>query len=727
MRRLLVIVLVLLVIPISQPVLSGFNDSDAPYIQYYSDYLNAFVIERADGSDSRVLGEGLFPPDAWSVSSHDMKWSPSGEWLAFESELSRRGEIVTHPTKFTVLSADGQRTLETIETLGERITGFYWLSTRDILMVNGGGSTVWDQKPESEIRRTEYFMIDANTDSVISEIEIEIAVPLMELDFAWYLQNRFTQWHEDTEQLIMAYLDPLPRILWVQFLGLDGKISSRQFPLPESEVFNFYLLPDAWLLYPNINEFSEYIMLNLLDDSTYEYQFEALASITQLGDLPYVLIKDAVREVGLESYQWDMANYFLLDLRNFSMTLLGTFPLHSTFRWTSNGTYIVFDFASSIHVYDVEADSFHRRPLFFDQRKQSGVRTYRLREETEELYILSSEVGANAESQDTLYVYNLETGSVEQHDGLPFYSDISSFSLDLTFYLDYLHEDDDKSLIIMSLDDRQRLSLPFSPRNPALDMLALLDWHEEGYWFIVHEAFMGAGGAPFYRWSNIANMDGDERELTYCGVCAMWLPDHIDITKLPDGQATSVLPVATPTVTIQGSGDILWHEDYIKVDGVTYDINSGDIISLPDYDISFSASEDIELTFDGFPYRVEEIWDRVTMNVLVEQSTGDIMRRYVYRAAYSDPGKLIQSRNIFIQPSDRSNGLLLIWDMERGEIIANLPIPAVSVSVSPDEEHVALQMAHDQIQVWSLDELLSLGIMVPPREVPLDYDFGIEQ
>jgi hypothetical protein len=64
--------------------------------------------------------------------------------------------------------------------------------------------------------------------------------------------------------------------------------------------------------------------------------------------------------------------------------------------------------------------------------------------------------------------------------------------------------------------------------------------------------------------------------------------------------------------------------------------------------------------------------------------------------------------------------------MERGEISSNLPIPALRISVSPDEEHVAFQMAHNKVQVWSVDELLELGLVVPPREVPLDYDFELE-
>jgi hypothetical protein len=610
--------------------------------------------------------------------------------------------------------------------MSKNIGSLAWLAPRDLLLVFGIGNRDPDYETETENRLYRYFMVDATTDTLINKFEFEVSVPFIETEFAWYSQNIFTQWHEETEQLIIAYIDPAPRILRVHFLGLDGTISTRQYSLPESEVFNIQLFPDAGLLYPNVDEFSEYVMVNLIDDTTHEYHLEAPASITQLGDLPYVLIKDAVRESGLESYQWDEAKYFLLDLRDFSMTWLGTFPLRSTFRWSEDGQIIVFDIGSTLYVYDVKDDRFHERPLFFDPRYQTSARYFRIHQETGEMYILNPEVGENGESQDKLYVYDLTSGSVTKRFELPFFRDFSSFSPDFDFYLNYQRIDDEISLIISSLDNTYQLPLPFSPRNPVLDMVASLNWYEDGNWFLIYEAYMGDGGASFTRWSGVANMDGYKRDLSYCVGCVTWLPEHIDINKLSEGQPTSVLPAITSEIEVPGDDDILWHDDYFSVDDVTYNIETGDIVSLPDYDISFEASENTLFTFEGLAYRIEEIYDGATFMAVIEQSSNDITGRYVYRESTSDPGKFVTSRNIFIQPTDRVNGLLVIWDMERGEISSNLPIPALRISVSPDEEHVAFQMAHNKVQVWSVDELLELGLVVPPREVPLDYDFELE-
>lgn len=75
-----------------------------PYIYYFSDILHAFVIERADGTDSRVIGEGIIPKNHNAI--ENAVWSPSGRWFAFssfhESSHSRT------PRQANVISTDGK-------------------------------------------------------------------------------------------------------------------------------------------------------------------------------------------------------------------------------------------------------------------------------------------------------------------------------------------------------------------------------------------------------------------------------------------------------------------------------------------------------------------------------------------------------------------------------------------------------------------------------------------
>src|SRR5688572_18563127 len=53
------------------------GDELAPFIYYESK--DGYVIERADGTDSHILGEGLTLEAAQAYAS----WSPSGAWLAW--------------------------------------------------------------------------------------------------------------------------------------------------------------------------------------------------------------------------------------------------------------------------------------------------------------------------------------------------------------------------------------------------------------------------------------------------------------------------------------------------------------------------------------------------------------------------------------------------------------------------------------------------------------------
>ena len=52
----------------------------APYLYYFSEERHAFVVERADGTDSRLLGQGVIPINAVGA---DGAWSASGEYFAW--------------------------------------------------------------------------------------------------------------------------------------------------------------------------------------------------------------------------------------------------------------------------------------------------------------------------------------------------------------------------------------------------------------------------------------------------------------------------------------------------------------------------------------------------------------------------------------------------------------------------------------------------------------------
>lgn len=59
------------------------HESDAPFIYYYSQADNAFVIERADGADRHMVGKGLIHLNDSLPALH---WSPGGKWLLWSQD-----------------------------------------------------------------------------------------------------------------------------------------------------------------------------------------------------------------------------------------------------------------------------------------------------------------------------------------------------------------------------------------------------------------------------------------------------------------------------------------------------------------------------------------------------------------------------------------------------------------------------------------------------------------
>ncbi|MCC6802668.1 MAG: hypothetical protein IT319_07270, partial [Anaerolineae bacterium] len=108
------------------------QNEPAPFLYYYSEVERTFVIERADGTDSRVLPQVEMPENTTDV--RIVGWSPSGEWLAWTS----RSTLLGGNTRTTAWAAnlDGVRSLDMLAEAGNVYT-IIWSPTEDILFVAG--------------------------------------------------------------------------------------------------------------------------------------------------------------------------------------------------------------------------------------------------------------------------------------------------------------------------------------------------------------------------------------------------------------------------------------------------------------------------------------------------------------------------------------------------------------------------------------------------------------
>jgi Tol biopolymer transport system component len=108
--------------------------ADAPYLYYYSHIVNGFIIERADGTDSRLFAQGISPADHAIIEGPG--WSPDGRWFVWLSS----------ETYFTKGSRDYD--IWIVNNRGDRATlldgldGFvdaYWSGTGNLFLLDKHG------------------------------------------------------------------------------------------------------------------------------------------------------------------------------------------------------------------------------------------------------------------------------------------------------------------------------------------------------------------------------------------------------------------------------------------------------------------------------------------------------------------------------------------------------------------------------------------------------------
>jgi hypothetical protein len=142
----------------------GDSGSDAPYIYYYSSEHDAFVIERADGTDTHLLGEGT------SGGVDGPGWSPSGKWFAWTtSNYIINGYIDSQ--RAHAISTDGTRHLTWLDDKEFSRVQMIWARDTDLLFV-AGQTIEWNEDPartDGNIVRRTIAIIDVPAGQVLAE------------------------------------------------------------------------------------------------------------------------------------------------------------------------------------------------------------------------------------------------------------------------------------------------------------------------------------------------------------------------------------------------------------------------------------------------------------------------------------------------------------------------------------------------------------------------------
>jgi Tol biopolymer transport system component len=104
--------------------------SDAPFLYYYAYERSAFITERADGTDSRVLANYKLPTENYVGGPG---WSSSGKWFAWANFF---GSGISLKESFTiwVVSRDGKQSHALLNLPGQ-IRSMQWSPTAELLLV----------------------------------------------------------------------------------------------------------------------------------------------------------------------------------------------------------------------------------------------------------------------------------------------------------------------------------------------------------------------------------------------------------------------------------------------------------------------------------------------------------------------------------------------------------------------------------------------------------------
>ena len=185
-------------------------ESDAPFLYYYSPIHNAFVIERADGTDRRILAEHHLPETGTSI--HGPGWSPSGLWFAWDDLNYPR---YTDSSTLYVVGADGGEVMTW--TINERgsIRGLQWSPTADMLLVR------FELASQEYYLAFAYYLLDPTTGN-------------MNLFYVTRdIHPQQAYWTPDGQSIAIYYTQDIATNLWDQYppgltiMALDGSTTSR--------------------------------------------------------------------------------------------------------------------------------------------------------------------------------------------------------------------------------------------------------------------------------------------------------------------------------------------------------------------------------------------------------------------------------------------------------------------------------------------------------------------
>jgi WD40 repeat protein len=723
------------------------NTADAPYIYYYSNVLNSFVIEQADGSGARQFGQDLM--DDAPVSIFGPGWSPSGQWFAWQAVLGQRPNLRYVPF---ALNIDGIQQPNGLDEYTSALVD--WSPVEDLLIVSGYiGTPQTDTETTLVTTTVRIKLIDATTDNVVFSHDIPdyvIGSTSNGTPRGNLIQPPAIFWTQDSQHFIV-------RTTNLTF-GVNGSIAAggieyvynvfdqtgllHQIAQNEASIMMElgslnYGLHNGKIVYSSLVESSPLVIHNLITDQAVEIGPPNLKvfsiAFSPDGHNALILAEESNCEEDCPSgvWMWTEGQAALtLVIQNAEWSSLNIANL-----WSPDGNFAITLTADFVPIL-IEMRSGAIGPI-----ESVPAASYWQWEDAGYLIL-----GAEGE-EGTAYRVNLETYMVEhtmtRHLARNLY-EIGKFSPDGSAFA-YIGE----YPIIQNVETGEEITVRPDGRSFLTSYGGETYWSADGEWILIAEdGVIAGGGAP--RWTGIMRRDGSmRRELGQNGSPSVfgWLPDRVDVSKLPPAQAEPLFQM--PFRSLHGSAwsfVVNWSPDgthivsgAITIGGTVndtspvFDVDTGavvdrlDPIEFGEQTVEWLQNEDgtstpqiVDHTFkewetggtvvgtspDGSRVAVYNGSTKSTLGrgslSFFEAETGDLL--YTQERSAIPTFSFTPDNSHFVVSSPYSNTQIL--DGETWEVMFTFNTHATAVAFSPDGQTLAIANSWD-IELWNVATLLN--------------------
>lgn len=578
------------------PMQLAAQDTTAPYIWWYADTHDAFVIERADGSDSRFVAAGINPEE--QIYFEDTAFSPSGEWLAWRSDSPTEGGVFTY-TGY-IVRVDGSEQLHFLDSI-EDIQLMRWSPTHDWLFIAYHDAAY----------HLHLMVIDVNDARILTRINLNYS-PEYGIGRSHY--DEF-HWSADGEE---AYYDS-----GIHRFILDGHGQVSIYPINQ-----LHASADEFIVWDvRHHEFDgerwHWITNTILQNVRTGQQI--ILEETPHENAQYAIFLNPLRTHLLVDV--DNKQTRLIDLEAGTMISLhegltvryceyriecgnlDSIPFWSTLPakriWSADGRYaLLAGEDQSWHLLDANSGETEE---IVSKEKEYLVDEWQWVDQNRELIFMS-------EDPFEVHRYSIDSGELTS---IVFEAESYTWQIFPSpngHYLGRTKPTDRLDTVNGLLDtvNGQEITWIKHSASQCCGGLLSIDWHSDSEWFFTTDDTLYAGGGVKPSARSIHHVNGIRRELGDCfGTCIGFLPVQVS-HHLPTGDEQSV--VQEPFIQILHEGQVygvVWSPDGTQI--ISYEYTDNREAFLTQWDISgqqpkLVARSPVDNVCTPVPFGCRMIW-----------------------------------------------------------------------------------------------------------------------